>query len=154
MLFVTKAATGAENALMLEAYGEAGGVPWQQEAANELRVMRQNLPTEIRSRGLPTLHPLAQRATRLPPGHPEASWRPLPTCMWTSPIWSRRGGRGCLPIRSRCRVRMRRQARRGWPSLMRAWNLPGQAVGLIAGMYDQMLDFNAVWAAFDQLVEA
>ena len=72
VLFVTKAATGAENALMLEAYGEAGGVHWQQAAANELRVMRHNLPAEIRSRGLPTLHPLARRATRLPPGHPEA----------------------------------------------------------------------------------
>ncbi len=72
VLFVTKAATGAENAIMLEAYGESGGVVWQQASANELRVMRNNLPAEIRSRGLPTLHPLAQRATRLPPGHPEA----------------------------------------------------------------------------------
>ena len=72
VVFVTKAATGAENTLMLEAYGEAGGVHWQQAAANELRVMRHNLPAEIRSRGLPTLHPLARRATRLPPGHPEA----------------------------------------------------------------------------------
>lgn len=72
VMFVTKAATGAENAVMLEAYGEAGGVSWQQAAANELRVMRHNRPAELRSRGLPTLHPLAQRATRLPPGHPEA----------------------------------------------------------------------------------
>ncbi len=72
VVFVTKAATGAENAMMLEAYGEAGGVSWQQASANELRVMRNNLPAEIRSRGLPTLHLLAQRATRLPPGHPEA----------------------------------------------------------------------------------
>ncbi len=72
VLFMTKAATGAENALMMEAYGEAGGVAWQQASVNELRVMRHNRPAELRSRGLPTLHPLAQRATRLPPGHPEA----------------------------------------------------------------------------------
>ncbi len=72
VLFVTKAATGAENALSLEAYGEAGGVSWRQSAANELRVMRNNRPAELRSRGLPGLHPLARRGTRLPPGHPEA----------------------------------------------------------------------------------
>ena len=72
VLFVTKAATGAENALMIEAYGEVGGVAWQHASANELRVLRHNRPAELRTRGLPTLHPLAQRATRLPPGHPEA----------------------------------------------------------------------------------
>ncbi len=72
VMFVTKAATGAENAIMLEAYGEFGGMAWQQASANELRVMRNDLPAEIRSRGLPTAHPLARRATRLPPGHPEA----------------------------------------------------------------------------------
>jgi predicted dehydrogenase len=72
VLFATKAATGAENAMSLEVYGEAGGVAWQQSAANELRVMRNNRPAEVRTRGLPTLHPLAKRAVRLPPGHPEA----------------------------------------------------------------------------------
>jgi len=72
VMFVTKAATGAENALSLEAYGEAGGVTWQQASPNELRVLRNNRPAELRTRGLPTLHPLARRATRLPPGHPEA----------------------------------------------------------------------------------
>lgn len=72
VLFVTKAATGAENAVSLEVYGEAGGLEWQQVAANELRVMRHNKSAELRTRGLPTLHPLAKRAVRLPPGHPEA----------------------------------------------------------------------------------
>jgi predicted dehydrogenase len=72
VLFVTKAATGAENAVALDAHGEAGGLFWQQSAANELRVMRHNRAAEIRTRGLPTLHPAARRAARLPPGHPEA----------------------------------------------------------------------------------
>jgi len=72
VMFVTKAATGAENAVSLEAYGEAGGVAWTHASANELRVMRNNRPAELRTRGLPTLHPLSLRATRLPPGHPEA----------------------------------------------------------------------------------
>lgn len=72
VLFATKAATGAENAMGLEVYGEAGGVSWQHAAPNELRVMRHNRPAELRTRGLPSLHPLARRAVRLPPGHPEA----------------------------------------------------------------------------------
>ena len=72
VMFVTKAATGAENAISLQAYGEAGGVAWQQASVNELRVMRNNQPAELRTSGLPTLHPLARRAARLPPGHPEA----------------------------------------------------------------------------------
>lgn len=71
-LFVTKAATGAENALSLEMYGEEGGLSWQQATANELRVMRQARPAELRTRGLPTNHAYARAAARLPPGHPEA----------------------------------------------------------------------------------
>jgi len=72
VLLATKAATGAENAMALEVYGEEGGASWQQASANELRVMRKDRPAEIRTRGLPTLHPLSLRGTRLPPGHPEA----------------------------------------------------------------------------------
>ncbi len=72
VIFVTKAATGAENALSIEAYGEGGGIFWEQKAANELRVMRHSRPAELRTRGLPTLHPLTKRATRISAGHPEA----------------------------------------------------------------------------------
>jgi len=72
VMFVTKAATGAENSLSVEAYGEAGGVFWEQKSCNELRVMRHNKPAELRTRGLPTLHPLSKRATRISAGHPEA----------------------------------------------------------------------------------
>ncbi len=72
VMFVTKAATGAENAVSIEAYGEAGGISWSQASANELRFMRNARPAELRTRGLPTLHPLSRRASRLPPGHPEA----------------------------------------------------------------------------------
>jgi predicted dehydrogenase len=70
-LFITKAATGAENAMSIEVYGQAGGLYWHHAAANELRVMRHARPAEIRTRGLPTLHPLARAAARLPAGHPE-----------------------------------------------------------------------------------
>lgn len=71
-LLATKAATGAENAMSIEVYGEAGGLSWQQSSANELRVMHKDGPAELRTRGLKTLHPLSLRGTRLPPGHPEA----------------------------------------------------------------------------------
>lgn len=71
VLFVTKAATGAENALAIEVYGEEGGLYWEQRDANTLRVMRNGRPAELRTRGLPTLHAAARRAGRLPPGHPE-----------------------------------------------------------------------------------
>ena len=71
-MLVSKVATGAQNVVAIEAYGEDGGVYWSQAEANDLRVMRANRGDEIRTRGLPSLHPLAQRATRLPVGHPEA----------------------------------------------------------------------------------
>jgi predicted dehydrogenase len=72
VLLASKAATGAENTIAIEVYGEAGGVYWEQANANTLRVMRHNKPAELRTRGLPTLHPLSLRASRIPPGHPEA----------------------------------------------------------------------------------
>src|SRR5690606_34583798 len=71
VFLATKAATGAENSLSIEVYGEAGGLFWTQADMNTLRVMRHNRPAELRTRGLPTLHPAAQRATRIGPGHPE-----------------------------------------------------------------------------------
>jgi predicted dehydrogenase len=72
VLLATKIATGAENALSIEVYGDRGGLVWTQAAANELRILRDRRPAELRTRGLPTLHPLSRRAARLPPGHPEA----------------------------------------------------------------------------------
>jgi predicted dehydrogenase len=72
LMLATKIATGAENALTIEVYGDQGGLVWSQAAANELRILRDRRPAELRTRGLPTLHPLSRRAARLPPGHPEA----------------------------------------------------------------------------------
>jgi predicted dehydrogenase len=72
VLLATKLATGAENALSIEIYGDLGGLVWAQSAPNELRVLRDRKPVELRTRGLPGLHALSRRASRLPPGHPEA----------------------------------------------------------------------------------
>jgi predicted dehydrogenase len=71
-MLVTKAASGAQNAISIEAYGEDGGILWSQAAPNDLRVMRLNKADEVRTSGLPSLHPHAQRGVRLPIGHPEA----------------------------------------------------------------------------------
>lgn len=71
MLLASKAATGAENALSIEVYGEAGGLSWSHSDPNTLKVMRNARPAELRTRGLATLHPAARRAVRVPPGHPE-----------------------------------------------------------------------------------
>jgi len=71
VFLASKVATGAENALTIEIYGEAGGLFWQQADLNTLRFMRNGHPAQLLTRGLPTLHPLAQRAARIPPGHPE-----------------------------------------------------------------------------------
>ncbi len=72
VLLATKLATGAENALSIEIYGDLGGLVWAQSSPNELRILRDRRPAEVRTRGLPSLHALSRRASRLPPGHPEA----------------------------------------------------------------------------------
>ena len=100
VLFVTKAATGAENAIAIEVYGEAGGISWEQASANELRVMRHNRPAELRTRGLPGLHPLAKRAVRLPPGHPEAFLEAFANVYadFAEQVQARRAGRAPNPL--------------------------------------------------------
>jgi predicted dehydrogenase len=71
VLLASKAATGAENALAIEVYGEAGGLFWEQAFVNQLRHMQNGEAARLLTRGLPGLHPLARRAARVPPGHPE-----------------------------------------------------------------------------------
>ena len=71
VLWATKAATGAENAMSIEVYGEKGGLFWEHANANALRFMRNAEPATLLTRGLPGLHPLARHAARVPPGHPE-----------------------------------------------------------------------------------
>lgn len=71
-MLVTKAASGADNRIGIEVYGDKGGIRWEQANAGLLTVMRQGAAAELRTAGLPSLHPLSLRACRLPPGHPEA----------------------------------------------------------------------------------
>lgn len=70
-LWVTQAASGAENLLSLKVYGSRGGLEWEQNAPNHLKHTAQGEPARTLSRGLPGLSLAAKRATRIPPGHPE-----------------------------------------------------------------------------------
>jgi predicted dehydrogenase len=67
----SKAATGAENAISIELYGDKGGLAWEHSTPNALKIMRPQAAFETRTRGLASLHPLAQRATRISAGHHE-----------------------------------------------------------------------------------
>ncbi len=70
-MLATKMAHGAENEIAIEVYGELGGLRWQQSRVDELNFVRNGEPQQTLSRGGPYLAPLAKRACRLPPGHPE-----------------------------------------------------------------------------------
>ncbi|MCV2349172.1 Gfo/Idh/MocA family protein [Paucibacter sp. Y2R2-4] len=69
-LWASQVASGCENALRLRLYGSKGGLEFDQEQPNQLRLSRQGGSSEILTRG--RLDSAAARAaTRLPPGHPE-----------------------------------------------------------------------------------
>ena len=74
-VLASQVAIGEENGLTLAVYGERRGLTWRQEEPNALRVTSLDGPAEIWSRGqarVAVASPAAARATRLPPGHPEA----------------------------------------------------------------------------------
>ena len=71
VMWVTKAAPGAENVLTIRVYGERAGLEWAQGAPNHMRLTRQGKPAQVLSRGQDDLLPPAKRATRVPAGHPE-----------------------------------------------------------------------------------
>ncbi|MDX1540797.1 MAG: Gfo/Idh/MocA family oxidoreductase, partial [Geminicoccaceae bacterium] len=71
VLWTTKAAAGAENALTIEVYGEDGGLAFDQNHPNHLKLMRRDAAPMILSRGQAGLSEAAAQATRIPSGHPE-----------------------------------------------------------------------------------
>ena len=71
MLWCSQVAPGHENGLRLRVYGERGGLAWRQEHPNQLTIAEPGQPPRILFRGAPGLGASAQRATRLPSGHPE-----------------------------------------------------------------------------------
>ncbi|HLR25553.1 MAG TPA: Gfo/Idh/MocA family oxidoreductase [Fodinibius sp.] len=73
VLIATQVAAGEENCLKIRVYGERGGIEWNQEEANKLRVKWADKPTEIKRTGdnVGYISDLALHNTRTPAGHPE-----------------------------------------------------------------------------------
>jgi len=70
-LYSTQVAAGEENNTRIRVYGEKGGLEWQQEDANSLKVKWVDKPTEIYRTGNIYLSSFAKHNTRVPSGHPE-----------------------------------------------------------------------------------
>ena len=71
VLMASQIATGERNHLRLRVYGSAGGLDWNQEEPNRLRLLRPDGSVEVVHRAAGTRAPIAAAATRLPGGHPE-----------------------------------------------------------------------------------
>jgi len=70
-LWASQVAPGNENGLRLRVYGENGGVEWDGEMPNHLKVTEYGRPPSILTRGGFALGTAAQRITRMPAGLPE-----------------------------------------------------------------------------------
>ncbi|PIB91598.1 Gfo/Idh/MocA family protein [Caulobacter sp. FWC2] len=71
VLTASQIATGERNGLKLRIHGEQGSLEWRHDAPADLIFRWPDARTEIIHAGSPGLHPTAQRAIRLPSGHPE-----------------------------------------------------------------------------------
>jgi len=71
VLVASQINTGLENDLRLRVAGTLGTLDWRQERPSELVHLPGDGPKRTLTRGAPWLHPSAQRASRLPAGHPE-----------------------------------------------------------------------------------
>ncbi|MFC0512967.1 Gfo/Idh/MocA family protein [Mucilaginibacter angelicae] len=71
VLTASQIAAGEENNLKIRVYGETGGLEWQQNDANSLRIMYIDKPVEVWRAGAGYTSLFALQNTRTPPGHPE-----------------------------------------------------------------------------------
>jgi predicted dehydrogenase len=72
ILYASQFSAGEENNLRIRIYGTQGALEWHQEEPNCLWHRTNEGPAQLYRRGNGYLCDAAQRATRLPPGHPEA----------------------------------------------------------------------------------
>ena len=72
VLIASQIEIGAENDLRLRVFGEKGSLSWQQENPNHLHFDQLGKPRQTYTRGNDYLMPSAQKASRIPAGHPEA----------------------------------------------------------------------------------
>ncbi|MDA0668295.1 MAG: Gfo/Idh/MocA family oxidoreductase [Planctomycetota bacterium] len=70
-LTASQVCTGRENGLRLRIYGTEGGIEWEQENPNDLRVLKKDGAFEVRRPGNAYVGAGAASLTRLPGGHPE-----------------------------------------------------------------------------------
>jgi predicted dehydrogenase len=71
ILFCSQISLGEENRLAIRVYGTDASLEWFQEDPNFLYVRHSDGPMETYKPGHGFLSPAAQRASRIPPGHPE-----------------------------------------------------------------------------------
>jgi predicted dehydrogenase len=71
VLIASQISAGGRNGLRISVYGERGGLHWSHERLTELVLDWPDRPTQVLHAGSPYLSAEAQRATRLPGGHPE-----------------------------------------------------------------------------------
>ncbi|RRH88662.1 gfo/Idh/MocA family oxidoreductase [Variovorax beijingensis] len=71
VLIASQVNTGLENDLRLRVSGTLGTLEWRQEQPSQLAHLPHDGPKQIFTRGSPWLCEAAQRASRLPAGHPE-----------------------------------------------------------------------------------
>ena len=72
VLVASQICVGGENDLRLRVWGTKGGLRWHQESPNELWHSPLGEPDRVLRRGNDFLCEAAAKATRIPPGHPEA----------------------------------------------------------------------------------
>jgi len=70
ILVASQIAAGEENALKIKIYGEKGGLEWQQEEPNTLKVKWLDAPAQVYRSGQGYLSAIAQYNSRTPSGHP------------------------------------------------------------------------------------
>jgi predicted dehydrogenase len=69
--WASQIAVGHDNGLRLRIYGAKAALEWAQEDPNHCQVAYVGGPVVRLSRGRDALHPVAQRMSRIPAGHPE-----------------------------------------------------------------------------------
>ena len=72
VMIASQVSAGEENDLRIRIYGTEGGLEWRQEEPNYLYHRPADEPERVLKRGNGYLYEEAKRASRLPPGHPEA----------------------------------------------------------------------------------
>jgi len=71
MYWCSQVATGHDNGLKVQIYGEKGSIIWKQESPDYLEYNPVDGPKQLLSRGRDEVYPLAEDLIRIPAGHPE-----------------------------------------------------------------------------------